>query len=170
MVVWSGWVGWLVVVEFSRRTIDHRCVGVVQNLRCTWCKVTMQLLWLIAHKYNLINVLIRITIVTSTTITIIIIIIIIIIIVIIIIIIIDAVLIGSDVVHMHNIVNTELVKVTDWCGANCLSLSVKKTVYMIFRGSRKKLSLDDLFICIAGSPVSRVGFLGFFLWNCTSII
>ena len=70
---------------------------------------------------------------------------------------------GSDIVHMHNIMNTELVKVADWCGANCLALSlnVKKTVYMIFHGSRKKLSLDDLSICIAGSPVSRVGFCKF---------
>ena len=32
---------------------------------------------------------------------------------------------------------------------------------MIFHGSRKKLSLDDLSICIAGSPVSRVGFCKF---------
>ena len=51
---------------------------------------------------------------------------------------------GSDIVHMHNIMNTELVKVADWCGANCFSFNVKKTVYMIFHGSRKKLSLDDL--------------------------
>ena len=66
---------------------------------------------------------------------------------------------GSDIRHMHNIMNTELGKVADWCGANCLSLNVKKTVYMIFHGSRKKLSLDGL--CIAGSPMSCVGFCKF---------
>ena len=68
---------------------------------------------------------------------------------------------GSDIVHMHNIMNTELGKVADWYGANCLSLNVKKTIYTIFHGSRKKLSLVDLPICIAGSPVSRVGFCKF---------
>ena len=83
---------------------------------------------------------------------------------------------GSDIVHMHNIMNTELGKVVDWCGAYCLSLNVKKTVYMIFHGSRKKLSLDDLSICISCVSCwflyiswAYCG-LNIFLSNCTSII
>ena len=65
---------------------------------------------------------------------------------------------GSDIVHTLSVLNTELGKVADWCGANYLSLNVKKTVYMIFHNSRKNLCLSDLSVCTAGSPVSRVGF------------
>ena len=57
--------------------------------------------------------------------------------------------------------NTERGKVTDWYCANCLSLNVEKTVYVIFHSPSKKLSLDYLSICIAGSPASRVGFCKF---------
>ena len=73
---------------------------------------------------------------------------------------------GSDVVHMHSVMNTELGKVADWCGANDQSLNVKKiiymiNIYMIFRGSRNRLFLGDLSICIVGSLTSRVGFCRF---------
>ena len=49
---------------------------------------------------------------------------------------------GNDIIAacvMHSVMNNELGKVADWCGANYLN--VKKTVDMIFLNSRKKIML-----------------------------
>ena len=63
----------------------------------------------------------------------------------------------SDIITLHNIMNSELEKVADWCNANFSSLNVKKkTVYVVFCGVRKKLCLDDLSISIVGTPLTRV--------------
>ena len=70
---------------------------------------------------------------------------------------------ASNILTLNNIMNSERDKVADWCNANFLSLNVKKTVYMVFHGVRKKLCLDNLSISIAGTPLTRVAsskFLG----------
>ena len=38
--------------------------------------------------------------------------------------------------------NNELLKVTNWCNANVLSVNAKKTVYMLFHRTVKKLLVD----------------------------
>ena len=41
---------------------------------------------------------------------------------------------ASDIVTLHNIMNSELDKVADWCNAKFLSLNVKKTsLYGVLR-------------------------------------
>ena len=75
---------------------------------------------------------------------------------------------GSDIyAYMHNIMNTELGKVADWYG-KYLSI-ISRNVYMIFHGSRKKLPLCYLSICIVGSPVARDGFCKFLGTNIFQI-
>ena len=40
---------------------------------------------------------------------------------------------------LETVVNNELKKVSDWLNANKLTLNTKKTIYVIFRPSQKKL-------------------------------
>ena len=64
---------------------------------------------------------------------------------------------ASDIITSHNIMDSELEKVADWCNANVLSLSVKITQFLWCSAALgKKLCLDDLSIFIAGTPLTRV--------------
>ena len=53
---------------------------------------------------------------------------------------------GVDVDELYSIMNNELLKVTNWCNANVLSINAKKSVYILFHRARKKLLIDHSLI------------------------
>ena len=73
-----------------------------------------------------------------------------------------------DVDKLYPIMNNELLKVTNWCNANVLSINAKKTVYMLFYRARKKLLVDhSLYIrdfILARHDIWK--FLGTFVDQC----
>ena len=72
-----------------------------------------------------------------------------------------------EIMHLFDIVNIELSKLSDWFKVNKLSLNVKKTNYILF--GRKRLTLSETNnICIDGQRIERVErtkFLG--VLNCS---
>ena len=70
-----------------------------------------------------------------------------------------------DIMHLFDIANIELSKLSDWFKVNKLSLNVKKTNYILF--GRKRLTLSETNkICIDGQQIERVEytkFLGVFI-------
>lgn len=61
---------------------------------------------------------------------------------------------GKNLNELNNIVNNELMKLTDWFKANKLSLNVNKTNYVIF--TTKKKQTPDINVDIDGIKVNRV--------------
>lgn len=53
---------------------------------------------------------------------------------------------GKNIDELVNSMNIEMEKVTDWLNVNKLSLNLKKTHYMIFRGRRTKLNVNSKLI------------------------
>jgi hypothetical protein len=72
---------------------------------------------------------------------------------------------------MHVIMNEELLQLTDWFGANKLSLNVSNTNYMIF--TNKNVQYNDLDIQLANTTLKKTScakFLGIHIdenlrWN-----
>ena len=61
---------------------------------------------------------------------------------------------GLDIKQMQNIINKELLNISNWLKANKLSLNVKKTHYMIF--TRNRHIDTDITLSIDGEPIYEV--------------
>ena len=72
----------------------------------------------------------------------------------------------------HNILNSELNKLSAWFAANKLSLNISKTKFMVFRPRQKRLCyMYDYDISINGEALTQVSealFLGVLLDDCLS--
>ena len=69
---------------------------------------------------------------------------------------------GKDIDELVNSMNTEMEKVIDWLNVNKLSLNLKKTHYMIFRGRRTKIDVKNK-LMINGTVITmerKTKFLG----------
>ena len=67
---------------------------------------------------------------------------------------------GKNIENLICLLSTELQKIVIWLNANKLSLNVKKTNFIIFSFSNKRiLSTND--IVIDNQPVSRVSYTKF---------
>ena len=60
------------------------------------------------------------------------------------------------------VINGELLKITQWLGANKLSLNITKTKFMVFHTHNKSISNSDL--QINGNKIERVTELTFWAW------
>ena len=63
---------------------------------------------------------------------------------------------GSDIHEVLNILNNEMVKITDWIHGNKLSLNTSKTQYMIMSSPHNKCNSETTGITINGESISRV--------------
>ena len=63
-----------------------------------------------------------------------------------------------DDTHNDEVINAELVHICDWLAANKLSLNIKKTKFMVFHSTNKKVTFPIL--KIYGKEIDRVTFLG----------
>ena len=69
---------------------------------------------------------------------------------------------GKDIDELVNSMNNEMEKVIDWLNVNKLSLNLKKTHYMIFRGRRTKIDVKNK-LMINGTVITmerKTKFLG----------
>ena len=69
----------------------------------------------------------------------------------------------GNIEMLFNTVDSELINISNWIKANKLSLSIKKTNYMLFSSTATSVSRDIVF---DGAPISRVNstqFLGIFI-------
>ena len=69
----------------------------------------------------------------------------------------------KNYLDLMNVVNEELVKLSNWFRANKLSLNVKKTHYILFGSNRKKINCTNFSIVLEGNNldcVSNTKFLG----------
>ena len=60
---------------------------------------------------------------------------------------------------LYDVMNEELVKVSNWLTANKLSLNVSKTTYILFKGKKKIRDIPQLYLF--GNPISKVDSMKF---------
>ena len=76
---------------------------------------------------------------------------------------------NEDPLYLNDILNVELKKLSDWFGANKISLNVTKTKFMVFTPWQKKKPCYDFRVLIGKKEITRVSetlFLGVLLDEC----
>ena len=61
-----------------------------------------------------------------------------------------------DIKALNEIVNSELVKLADWFSANCLSLNVSTTNFIIFCSSKKKYNPNLINISLNDHQITQI--------------